>query len=420
MNLHACLTRTPIMALLALASLLGCGAEVPGIGERGAEGGVAVEVGLRDGSAGNVGAPEPGRLVIVGGALDADNVAVYAAVLEGRSGDGPLCVIPTASSEPEESMAGMVADLDRHGGGGTAQGIPLPRDAPERARDPSVAAELQGCSGFYFTGGSQSRILDVFLPAGDTTAAYRAVRERWLEGAVVAGSSAGAAMMSSVMIAGGSSEEALRHGVTRSAEAEGVQLRAGMGFFEPIVDQHFLARGRIGRLVVAVTDPQSPGVGLGIDENTALVVDGATGSVVGASGVVVVDGREASVPAPGRPSGVRIELAGRGDVIDLRSLAVRREGQKEELELDDPPFVPGEDPFARWAFLETLDGLASTSASAAVFEVAGVALTIEESDGFSAAAHAPSGGVEDTPSGFSAGPFRVALRDLADPDEREE
>lgn len=405
MTVQSLRTRTPTWAPLALAGLLGCGGEDPGAREVGAE---------------DSGGPDPGRLVIVGGALDPENTAVYGAVLEGRLGDGPLCVIPTASSDPEESMAGMVADLDRHGGAGTAQGVLLPRDAPQRARDPSIASELRGCSGFYFTGGSQSRILDVFLPDGDTTAAYRALRERWLEGAVLAGSSAGAAMMSGVMISGGSSEGALRHGVADRPEAEGVQLRPGMGFFEPIVDQHFLARGRIGRLVVAVTHPTVPGVGFGIDENTALVVEGTAASVVGASGVVVVDGREASVPVAGRPTDVRIALAGSGDVIDLRSFDIRRERGKRGVPLEDGPLRTGEDPFARWAFLETLAGLASTSASEAVFEVAGVALTLEESEGFSAAAHAPSGGVADTPSGLSAGPFRMDLRDLIDPPDQEE
>ncbi|MEJ2204672.1 MAG: Type 1 glutamine amidotransferase-like domain-containing protein [Gemmatimonadota bacterium] len=112
----------------------------------------------------------------------------------------------------------------------------------------------------------------MFLPGGDTTAAYQTLWRRWQEGAVVAGSSAGAAMMSRIMIAGGSSAEAVTHGVAPDGEGEGVVIRSGMGFLpHAIVDQHFLARGRIGRLLVAVLATDSLPLGLGIDENTALV-----------------------------------------------------------------------------------------------------------------------------------------------------
>ena len=67
---------------------------------------------------------------------------------------------------------------------------------------------MDTCSGFYFTGGSQSRIIDVFLHLV-TQPSYATLMKRWREGAVVAGSSAGAAMMSQTMISGGSSREAI-------------------------------------------------------------------------------------------------------------------------------------------------------------------------------------------------------------------
>ncbi|GIT51179.1 MAG: hypothetical protein Ct9H300mP15_13920 [Gemmatimonadota bacterium] len=86
--------------------------------------------------------------------------------------------------------------------------------------------------------------------------------------------------------------DAVTHGV-RLPDGDGVHTRGkGMGFFElGMLDQHFLARGRIGRLLVSTLQENSPQIGLGIDENTALVVDGDSAWVGGASGVVVVDGR---------------------------------------------------------------------------------------------------------------------------------
>jgi cyanophycinase len=354
-------------------------------------------------------AADGGALVIVGGALQTDNAAVYSAIVAARDGDGPLCVIPTASSDPVEAIDRAVANLAEYGGSGSAKGVLLSTESPERARDPAVATELAGCSGFYFTGGSQSRILDVFLPEGDTTVAYRALWQRWREGAVVAGSSAGAAMMSRVMISGGSSDEAVSQGVADAPESDGVQLRPGMGFFEPILDQHFLARGRIGRLLVAVMHAEAPSIGFGIDENTALIVEGDSALVVGASGVVVVDGRAAQLVESNRGSDLTVRLAGAGDVIDLRSLEVRRGSDKTELPVTEAAFELPEGPFARWAFLHLIHDLASSPAAEASFDLAAVTLRIVEDPDFSAAASAMSGGVEETPPGLSAGPFRVEL-----------
>lgn len=355
------------------------------------------------------GAVVPGRLVIVGGALQSDNAAVYSAVVDARHGQGPLCVIPTASSDPSEAIESAVASLNRYGGSGSARGVLLSTDEPERARDPAVASELAQCSGFYFTGGSQSRILDVFLPEGDTTEAYRSLWRRWREGAVVAGSSAGAAMMSRVMISGGSSEDAVNLGVADAQDADGVRLRPGMGFFEPILDQHFLARGRIGRLIVAVVDEAAPRIGLGIDENTALVVDGDSAVVVGASGVVLVDGRASQAAGPNRAAGLTVSLIGTGDAVDLSSFEVRRASAKTVLAGDEAPFELPEDPFARWAFLHLMRDLAVSRATEASFDLSGATLRIVEGVGFSAAGSGTSGGVEGVPPGLSAGPFLVDL-----------
>lgn len=356
----------------------------------------------------------PGRLVIVGGALQAENASVYESVLDARAGDGPVCVVPTASSDAEESMDLAVERLTEYGGAGSAKGILISTEDPSRAQDPSVVAELETCSGFFFTGGSQSRIIDVFLPAGDTTEAYRALWRRWHAGAVMSGTSAGAAMMSRVMIAGGSAAEAVTHGVAVDRDSEGVRIRQGMGFFETgVVDQHFLARGRIGRLLVSVLQENSPQIGLGIDENTALVVEGDSAVVVGASGVVVVDSRAAQRAEANRASNLRVSLAGAGDVIDLRTFEVRRQRAKSAVPVTEASLdVPG-DPFDRWAFLHLLVDLAKSSAGEASFSLSDATLRILEDTGFSASMDGSTGGVEGVPSGFSAGPFRVDLLPLA-------
>jgi cyanophycinase len=355
-------------------------------------------------------ATPPGRLVIIGGGLQSDNAGVYQAIVEGRQGDGPLCVVPTASGDPAASMESARETLTSYAGADAVIGIPLSTEDPSLAEDPAVVADLASCSGFYFTGGSQTRVVDVFLPEGDTTAAYRALWARWQEGAVMSGSSAGAAMMSSVMIAGGSSTEAVANGVADSPDGDGVDIRAGMGFFDrAMVDQHFLARGRIGRLLVAVLATDSLPLGLGIDENTALVVDGDTAFVAGASGVVVVDGRQAERTGTHLGSGLRVSLAGAGDAVDLRTFEVRRSGAKGALPPTGGALEPPENPFDRWAFLHLMVDLASSPDRGAVFSTEGATLRIDEGEGFSAVMAAAEGGVEGTPAGISAGPFLVDL-----------
>ena len=356
------------------------------------------------------GGRSPGRLVIIGGALQAENAAMYESVIEARAGDGPICVVPTANDEPLESMNETVEKLAAYGGVGSAKGVFITTEDPSQAREPAVVAELAMCSGFYFTGGSQRRILDVFLPAGDTTEAYRAVWQRWQEGAVVSGSSAGAAMMSRVMISGGGSDEAVTDGVAADRDSDGVQIRDGMGFFESgVLDQHFLARGRIGRLLVSVLPEDSPQIGFGIDENTALVVDGDSAVVVGASGVVVVDSRSAQRTEAHRASALRLNLAGAGNVINLLTFEVRRQSTKIPVPVTETSLELPEDPFARWAFLHLVADLAASSTREATFALSGASLRIVEDTGFSASMAGSTGGVEGTPSGFSAGPFRVDL-----------
>jgi cyanophycinase len=239
---------------------------------------------------------------------------VHRATLAGRQGSGPLCVIPTASGDVDGAIEYAVDLFNRYGGPNTAVGIRLSVDEPAAAHDDAIVARILGCSGFWFSGGVQSRTVRLFRPDGGSTPAYEALLQRHADGAVVGGSSAGAAIMSDPMIAGGSTTGALARGVSRDrAERDeeenddyaggGISITTGLGFLGPaIVDQHFLARGRIGRLITAVLDLDEYDVGFGIDENTALVVDGDTAYALGESGVIALDARAARATAAPPPA----------------------------------------------------------------------------------------------------------------------
>jgi cyanophycinase len=377
-------------------------------------------------AAASAAAQAPGRLVIIGGGLSRTNEAVYRAVLDGRRGAGPLCVIPTAGANPATAYQSTVETFDRHGGVGTATGILIDMNRPETARDAEVVAQIRRCSGFYFIGGVQSRILSALRPNGELTPALAALLERFREGAVVAGSSAGAAIMSDPMIAGGSSVTAVASGIRRGAtggaggaaaadedetDARGVAITAGLGFLpDALVDQHFLARGRIGRLIVAVLELAEVDLGFGIDENTALVVEGDDAWPVGASGVVILDERGAR--RDGRSiAGLRLHLMSEGDRFRIRTRELT-------VAADKTPLAPASrgvdsaapsDLFARWRFLHLLDEFARVRSSEVAVPIEGGRIVVSKAAEFRARSRGVPG-VQSTPAGLTITGLVLELR----------
>ena len=359
-----------------------------------------------------VGVPESsGRLVIIGGGLQAENTAVYQAILDGRSGEGPVCVFPTASADPQESMESAISRFDAVGGEGTAQGIFLTVDNPSDAALPETVAKIEGCSGFYFVGGQQRRIIEVFRPEERDTPAYEALLARHLAGAVVSGSSAGAAIMTDPMIGGGNSAGAVGSGVRGEGDEEGVVLGKGLGLLKTVfVDQHFLARGRWARLLVAVLATDSFDLGMGIDENTALVVDGDSAWVAGASGVLLFDTREVVRDEGGNAgSGIVLSLLGSGAGVDLRTGEIQVRADKSRLLGTGEAYSASElDLFDRWALLHFLSDFAVSSDTLFTHRQNGHLFEFLKEPGFEA--HAWSAlGAEDTPFGLSVGPLRLSL-----------
>ncbi|MGQ0585855.1 MAG: cyanophycinase, partial [Gammaproteobacteria bacterium] len=226
-------------------------------------------------------------LAIIGGRLEPDNAPIFAQI--GERAGGRLAVLATASQLPHEVGPETVADFRRHGV--DAELVPLFHgNAGTAAKDPRIAAQVRRLGAVYFTGGDQSTLVRALAPGGRETPVLAAIRELHAAGGLIAGSSAGAAVMSAQMIIGGNSLEAAIHGITDDADKPGLLLGRGFGFFPyGVVDQHFLQRGRIGRLIVAMAHGGAR-CGFGVDENTAMFVDGHMLSVVGETGAIVVNG----------------------------------------------------------------------------------------------------------------------------------
>ncbi len=257
------------------------------------------------------------KLAIIGGRLEDDNAAIYDEMR--RLSGGRIVVFATASSVPEEVGAETVGVFRAHGFDAVLAGVHGP-GAGQAAQDTAIAGLVEDYGSVYFTGGDQALITGALAPGGRESLVLKAIRKAHRKGSMVAGSSAGAAIMSEVMISGGTSLEAATYGVVDDPDQPGMLLEPGLGFFRwGMVDQHFIKRGRFGRLVVGM---QASGAkrGFGIDENTALFVDGTIARVIGEYGAFVLDLEEATVDRRRRLiENIDFSYADNGDSVDLKT-----------------------------------------------------------------------------------------------------
>jgi cyanophycinase len=252
-----------------------------------------------------------GRLLIIGGAAGPDLLARFVQLAGGPA--ARIVVIATASSDP---AAAETAHVEAFTAGGAGEVVPLRLTTRLEAQEDQPM--LRRATGVFFTGGDQERITTVL----GGTATDSLLQTLVAAGDVVlGGTSAGAAVMSGTMIAEGDAP-----GVSRAS----VRTGPGLEFLPGVlIDQHFAERGRVNRLLSAVAlYPHE--LGLGIDEDTAILTDGDCFEVLGSGAVTVVDAGAATdirVPARGPitlagacihvlPAGHVFHLTGRRPVVD--------------------------------------------------------------------------------------------------------
>ncbi len=286
-------------------------------------------------------AEEPGSLVIIGGALRYAQTDVWNRIVELAGGPGArIAVFPTASSDPAKYGPRSVAALRNVGA--DAFLIPVSAgtsDADYRAavNDAKLVEQVKSAGGVFFIGGSQERITRVLgSSAGDRTPLLEAVWDVYRRGGMVAGTSAGAAVMSQMMFR----EPPSVFNTLKDGLHVGKELAPGLGFLDArwFVDQHCLARGRFGRSLVAM---QTLGLkfGVGVDDNTALVVRGGRAmSVIGYRGAIVLDLSQADTDPTLKRFNVKnakLTYLDRGDAIDLQNLQLTPSAEKQaDLKID--------------------------------------------------------------------------------------
>lgn len=305
--------------------------------------------------------PVAGTVVPMGGSVRSDNEAVRQRLVQLAGGPGArFVVIPSASSQPETSGADAVEQLRRRGAQAELLKIApcWPGETLQSARraaaDLANVAKIRAATGVFFTGGEQGRTADVLNPDGVASPVLQAVRELQQRGGVIAGSSAGAAIMSSTMFRDAMNSVQVMKGVMR----DGKEIDRGLGFVgdQLFIDQHFLKRGRVGRML-ALMLAKGYKVGLGVDENTAAIIRGSEIEIVGGSGALLLDLRQATQePGPVNVRNVRISYLDNGDRYDLASLKGKVLAAKQargEIKFRQPGFVP-ELEFVRPAFTDIL------------------------------------------------------------------
>lgn len=256
--------------------------------------------------------PSCSPLVLIGGATDPGGAALdaFVTLANGRNG-GRIVALTAASGNPVASARQWNRDFIVAGCHNVE--IPIVATRAQAGAD-GLAQQLEAADGIFLGGGDQVRL--VSLLGG--TAAAAAIRDAHAHGVVIGGTSAGAAAMAMTTLAGNETD-------SRGQLIE-QNIGPGLGLisYPAIIDTHFSQRRRLYRLFVALAEYPDL-LGLGIDEDTAMVVRGEIADVTGSGGVTFVDGRDVSYSNAGSRrdgtpltlSAVRVGIAGAGHSFDL-------------------------------------------------------------------------------------------------------
>ncbi|MFN2637488.1 MAG: cyanophycinase [Gemmatimonadaceae bacterium] len=218
-----------------------------------------------------------GTLILIGGGTTPGSPAIDVFIDMTRAREGASIVgITTASNEVGASRDRWLTDLKQAGASTCA--IPLV-ESRDQASDPEIVAAVRDAKGIFLGGGDQVKLVSAL----SGTPLEAAIRDAYIEGAIICGTSAGAAALTKTTLAGNEVDD----------EGNLVEQYIGPGLgllgYHTLIDTHFTQRRRLYRLFVAIAEFPAL-MGLGIDEDTALIVKREIGTVVGKGGVTFVDG----------------------------------------------------------------------------------------------------------------------------------
>src|SRR4051794_28089423 len=253
-----------------------------------------------------------GELIIIGGHEDKENDPEILKAVAERVNGGTLLVATLASTEALDQWKTYRKAFQQLG---VKKVQHLDVETRAESAEDERADLVRRADAIFFTGGDQLRITSTF----GGSVLCQMMRERYGKGMAVAGTSAGASVMSETMLVSGPGDESHRVG-------DALRMAPGLGLTSDLIlDQHFAQRGRISRLLGAVA--QNPRlIGVGIDEDTAIVARlGDYFEVIGNGAVYVIDGHSITYTNLSETKtdevisihNVKLDVLSRGDRFDL-------------------------------------------------------------------------------------------------------
>jgi len=244
-----------------------------------------------------------GKLFIIGGGSRPDAMVERIINESGLRQGGYGIILPMSSEDPDSSVWYANQQF-------ITRGIKTVFGVNFRKGQTYSQAKLDSVRNarlIYITGGDQVRFMGVV----EGTDIGKAIHDAFDKGALIAGTSAGAAVMSKIMITGNELKHPEYTSTFRNIEAKNIETKQGLGFIDKaIIDQHFVKRSRYNRLISAVIEyPEVKGIG--IDEATAILVTGNTAEVIGDSQVIVFENPKRSQEMKGD------RLAAKGIVMNI-------------------------------------------------------------------------------------------------------
>ncbi len=221
-----------------------------------------------------------GKLFIIGGGNRSDQLMQHVVDLAQFKKTDYIVVLPMSSEEPDSAYIYFRDQFQKL----APNPIVMLNFDKNTVQNPKLNDSLQKAKLIFISGGDQTRFMNVVA----NTPVYNSIHKAFQNGSIIAGTSAGAAVMSEKMITGNQKLEKEYSGTFDNIRFDNLETTPGLGLVTTaIIDQHFLRRSRYNRLISAMVEfPHLTGIG--IDESTAIIVDGNTISVVGESEVIVM------------------------------------------------------------------------------------------------------------------------------------
>ena len=285
-----------------------------------------------------------GSLVLIGGGLRNNNAEIYSEMvkLAGGPGKARIAVVPLAAANPLVAGEAQVKVFQQYGA--DAFIVPIGnskvlKNFETEVYNVELITKVKNATAVFFCGGTQQRIVGaLYDKSGAKTPLLDAIWSVYLNGGVIAGTSAGAFIMSDPML--GADLDVLDM-LKKGKCEDNIELFRGLGFLGPdvLIDLHFNTKGRFARLPVAMKS-QNYKLGIGVDENTAIVVSKKNDvQVLGYSGVMIMDLSEAATDpeiAAFNMNNIRLTYLEKGDTFNLATKEVKVNSIKAKIDAQKP------------------------------------------------------------------------------------